>query len=129
MGFHFRRLSFGHKWTGFYPKREPNTVAELVSEGVLHENPWYWDPDRIYNQDPSAYLVTDIGNGYVYVNEHKDSPNFITVMVPFADNLATTNYPTAPMRLRTRHFRKSLSSAQGLAAERSSLPKWRLVRS
>ena len=69
-----------------------NTVAELVSEGVLHDNPWYWDPDRIYSQDPSAYLVTDIGNGYVYVNEHKDSPNFITVMVPFADNLATTNY-------------------------------------
>jgi len=69
-----------------------NTVAELVSEGVLHENPWYWDPDRIYSQDPSAYLVTDIGNGYVYVDEHKDSKNFITTMVPFADNLATTNY-------------------------------------
>ena len=69
-----------------------NTTAQLVAEGIMHDNPWYWDPDRIYSKDPSAYLVTDIGNGYVYVDEHKDSPNFITVMIPFANNIATTNY-------------------------------------
>ncbi|MCR4622614.1 MAG: ABC transporter substrate-binding protein [Clostridiales bacterium] len=92
----FEGMGSGEKVFNIYATQEYrdlcNTVAELVSEGVLHENPWYWDPDRIYNQNPSAYLVTDIGNGYVYVDEHKDSPNFITVMVPFADNLATTNY-------------------------------------
>ena len=69
-----------------------NTIAELVSEGVLHDNPWYWDPDRVYSDDPFAYLVGDIGNGYVYVRQHQYSNNWDTVMVPFKDNLATTNY-------------------------------------
>ena len=69
-----------------------NTIAELVSEGVLHDNPWYWDPDRIYNNDPYAYLVGDIGNGYVTVSKHQYSPNWDTLMVPYAKNIATTNY-------------------------------------
>ena len=69
-----------------------NTTAELVAEGVLHDNPWYWDPDRIYSNDPYAYLVSDIGNGYVYVSEHQYSQNYVSLMIPFTNNIATTNY-------------------------------------
>ena len=68
------------------------TTADLVAEGVLHENPWYWDPDRIYSDDPLAYLVGDIGNGYVTVAKHQYSQNWDTLMVPFANNIASTNY-------------------------------------
>lgn len=68
------------------------TVAALVSEGVLHENPWYWDPDRIYSGDPTAYLVHDVGSGYVFASEHQYYQEWVTKMVPYAHNIASTNY-------------------------------------
>ncbi|MBO4884381.1 MAG: ABC transporter substrate-binding protein [Clostridia bacterium] len=68
------------------------TIADLVAEGVLHDNPWYWDPDRLYSDDPLAYLIGDVGSGYVTVAKHQYSQNWDTLMVPFADNIATTNY-------------------------------------
>jgi putative aldouronate transport system substrate-binding protein len=68
------------------------TVAALVAEGVLHENPWYWDPDRIYSSDPYAYLVHDVGSGYVFAAEHQYYQEWVTKMVPYAHNIASTNY-------------------------------------
>ena len=68
------------------------TTAHFVTEGIIHSDTWYWDPDRIYSADPYAYLVDDIGSGYVTVSEHLFSDNFVTTMLPFDAKIASTNY-------------------------------------
>ena len=92
----FEGMGSGEKVFNKYATKEYRelckTVAALVAEGVLHENPWYWDPDRLYNDDPTAYLVGDVGSGYVTVAKHQYSQNWDTLMVPFFKNIATTNY-------------------------------------
>lgn len=67
------------------------TIAKMVTDGVLPYDLFNFDSSRIYNKE-GKYIIEDLGSGYVTVAKNQCSTEWDTMMIPFAQNVVTTNY-------------------------------------
>ena len=68
-----------------------NSIAQMIEDGVLPADCWYYDPDRVYTAE-GKWIIGDVGSGYVSVAKNQYSNDWDTMMVPYRDKIATTNY-------------------------------------
>ncbi len=66
------------------------TIAQMVRDGVLPYDTFYWDPTYGYSVDGTYFLIT-AGSGYVSCPDHFFGGEYFADWLPFS-RVATTNY-------------------------------------
>lgn len=92
---HYEGMGSGEKVFNKYATKEYrelcNTMAKMVSDGVLPYDLFNFDTARIYNKQ-GKYLVEDVGSGYVTIAKNMCSPEWDAMMLPYAHKVGSTAY-------------------------------------